>query len=65
MFKPSDHLRILAGPFAIEQMRRQGFATEQIIAIAGAAGGPKRLILGPLDQFIFGHWLKASEQPID
>jgi len=65
MFKPSDHLRILAGPFAIEQMRRQGLQAEQIIAIAGAAGGPKGLILGPLDQFIFGHWLKASEQPID
>ncbi|MBU6285369.1 MAG: phospholipase [Betaproteobacteria bacterium] len=62
MFKPSDHLRVLAGPFALAQLRRQGLQAAQIRAIAGAAGGPKGLILGPLDQFIFGHWLKASSQ---
>jgi hypothetical protein len=65
MFKPSDHLRILAGPFAREQVRSHGLHAEQIRAIAGAAGGPKGLILGPLDQYIFGHWLKGSKQSID
>jgi len=65
MFKPSDHLRILAGPFAREQICSHGLHAEQIRAIAGAAGGPKGLILGPLDQFIFGQWLKASTQSID
>jgi hypothetical protein len=29
-----------------------------------AAGGPKGLILGPLDQFIFGRWLPQSQQPV-
>jgi hypothetical protein len=30
-----------------------------------AAGGPKGLILGPLDRFIFGQWLLSSTQPVD
>ena len=33
--------------------------------IAGAAGGPKGLILGPLDRFVFGQWLPQSAQPVD
>jgi len=32
--------------------------------VAGAAGGPKWLILHGLDQFIFGDWLAKTEQPI-
>ncbi|WP_295855714.1 phospholipase [uncultured Xylophilus sp.] len=30
-----------------------------------AAGGPKGLVLGPLDRFLFGEWLPRSDQPID
>lgn len=33
--------------------------------IPAAAGGPKGLILGPLDRFIFGQWLQDSVQPVD
>ncbi len=29
-----------------------------------AAGGAKGLILGPLDRFIFGHWLAQSQQTV-
>jgi len=32
--------------------------------IAAAAGGPKGLILGPLDRFIFGQWLPHSSQSV-
>lgn len=32
--------------------------------IPGAAGGPKGLILNPLDRFIFGHWLRQSTQTV-
>ena len=32
--------------------------------IAAAAGGPKGLILGPLDRFIFGNWLPNSSQSV-
>ncbi len=33
--------------------------------IPGAAGGPKGLILGPLDRFLFGQWLADSSHRID
>jgi hypothetical protein len=33
--------------------------------VAGAAGGPKGLLLLGLDKFIFGEWLKTSSQPVD
>jgi len=33
--------------------------------IPGAAGGPKGLILGPIDRFIFGDWLPQAAQTID
>lgn len=33
--------------------------------MAGGAGGPKGLILGPMDRFIFGDWLPRSSQSID
>ena len=32
--------------------------------IPGAAGGPKGLILNPLDRYIFGHWLPQSQQTV-
>ncbi|NDF77097.1 MAG: hypothetical protein EB133_09510, partial [Betaproteobacteria bacterium] len=64
MVNASDHLRVLAGPFARELLRSQGLHAEQISAVAGAAGGPKGLILGPLDQLIFGDWLAASGQSV-
>jgi hypothetical protein len=38
---------------------------EHIGVIPAAAGGPKGLILGPLDRFLFGEWLPQSTQPID
>jgi len=32
--------------------------------VPAAAGGPKGLILGPLDRFLFGRWLPQSAQPV-
>ncbi|MEJ7137198.1 phospholipase [Amphibiibacter pelophylacis] len=55
-------LQIFAGPLAREHIRQSGLNPQDIHAIAGAAGGPKGLILGPLDRHIFGHWL-AGAQP--
>jgi hypothetical protein len=45
--------------------QRQMCIRDSIGAIPGAAGGPKGLILGPLDRFIFGEWLAQSRQPVD
>ena len=38
-------------------MARHGLRAADIRAVPAAAGGPKGLILNPLDRFLFGHWL--------
>ena len=58
-------LHIHAGPQALAHIREHGLRPEHIGVIPGAAGGPKGLILGPLDRFIFGEWLPQSSQPVD
>jgi len=58
-------LHIHAGPKAMAHIREHGLRPEHIGVIPGAAGGPKGLILGPLDRFIFGDWLTQSHQPVD
>ena len=60
-----DDLELRAGPAALARIREHGLRREDIKAIAGAAGGPKWLILGHLDRFIFGDWLAEAEQQID
>ena len=46
-------------------MRQNGLAPSDVRAIPAAAGGPKGLVLGPLDRFLFGDWLARSGQPVD
>ena len=58
-------LRIYAGPKALAHILADGLKPDHIDVIPGAAGGPKGLILGPLDRFLFGEWLPQSTQPID
>jgi hypothetical protein len=58
-------LRIYAGPAARRHIERNGLQPSDVRVIPAAAGGPKGLILGPLDRFIFGEWLPQSTQPID
>ena len=57
-------LHIHAGPAALAHIREHGLRPEHIGVVPAAAGGPKGLILGPLDRFIFGHWLPQSQQPV-
>ena len=57
-------LHIHAGPKALAHIRDHGLRPEHIGVIPGAAGGPKGLMLGPLDRFIFGGWLPQSRQPV-
>jgi hypothetical protein len=57
-------LHIHAGPAALRHIRQHGLRPEHVGVIPGAAGGPKGLILGPLDRYIFGEWLAASTQPV-
>ena len=58
-------LQIFAGPRAFQHIQNHGLRAEHIGVIPGAAGGPKGLVLGPLDRFIFGEWLTQSEQAVD
>ena len=57
-------LRIHAGPRARQQLEQQGLRPADVGVIPAAAGGPKGLILGPMDRFIFGEWLPRSDQPV-
>lgn len=58
-------LAIHAGPKARALIDREGLQPHHVRVIPAAAGGPKGLLLGPLDRFIFGDWLSRSDQPVD
>ncbi|OYT93896.1 MAG: phospholipase [Burkholderiales bacterium PBB3] len=58
-------LQIYAGPVARKALAANGLSPSDIGTIPGAAGGPKGLILGALDRFIFGNWLLQSRQTVN
>lgn len=57
-------LRLYAGPQARRHIEQHGLRPQDVRVVPAAAGGPKGLVLGPLDRFIFGDWLAASSQPV-
>ena len=57
-------LQIYAGPTALSHIRQHGLRPRDIAVVPGAAGGPKGLILGAIDRFLFGHWLAQSAHPV-
>ena len=57
-------LRLYAGPVARQYIEKNGLKPSDVGTIPGAAGGPKGLILGPLDQFLFGDWLASSQHEV-
>ena len=59
-----DCLTFLAGKKAFQIIRDGGLRPEQVAVIAGAAGGPKWLVLNALDRFIFGRWLRDRKEPV-
>lgn len=44
----------------MQHLQRNGLKPQDIRIIPAAAGGPKGLILNPLDQFLFGQWFASS-----
>ena len=58
-------LALYAGPAARSAIERNGLLPQHVRTIAAAAGGPKGLLLGPLDRFVFGQWLASSKHPVD
>ena len=57
-------MQIYAGPRARAHLASHGLLPAHVGVVPAAAGGPKGLILGPLDRFIFGQWLPQSSQPV-
>jgi hypothetical protein len=57
-------LRLYAGPQARRHIEQHGLRPQDVRVVPGAAGGPKGLVLGPLDRFIFGDWLAGSSQQV-
>jgi hypothetical protein len=57
-------LSIHAGPRALKALREHGLQPQHVRMIPAAAGGPKGLVLNPLDQYLFGEWLAGSTAPV-
>lgn len=57
-------LQILAGPRARAHLAAHGLRPADVRAVAAAAGGPKGLVLTPIDRFVFGHWLHGAGSPV-
>jgi hypothetical protein len=55
-----DVLVLRAGPRARAVLRERGLRPQDVRVIPAAAGGPKGLVLMPLDRFLFGHWLPSA-----
>ncbi len=58
-------LCLYAGPRARQHLEQHGLQARDVVTIPAAAGGPKGLILGPLDRFIFGDWLAPTTHAVD
>jgi hypothetical protein len=57
-------LQVFAGPRALAHLRERGLSPHDVRVVPGAAGGPKGLVLNPLDRFLFGRWFEGSPQPL-
>ncbi|MFO1329799.1 MAG: phospholipase [Rubrivivax sp.] len=58
-------LTLHAGPRVLQRLRDgQRLQPADVRVIPAAAGGPKGLVLNPLDRFVFGHWLAASAHEV-
>lgn len=57
-------LAVHAGPRARARLRERGLNAGDVRIVPGAAGGPKGLVLSPLDRFLFGEWLVDGAQPV-
>ncbi|HVN71093.1 MAG TPA: patatin-like phospholipase family protein [Desulfomonilia bacterium] len=58
------YLSIYAGTKATGIIAEQGLKPDMVEVVAGAAGGPKWLVLCGLDRAIFGSWLMERKTPV-
>ena len=64
MHSSTENLVFLAGEKAFLKIREEGLKPEIVKVIAGAAGGPKWLVLNHLDRVIFSSWFKMRAKPL-
>jgi hypothetical protein len=57
-------LTVHAGPRALQRLRDGALHPQDVRVIPAAAGGPKGLVLNPLDRFLFGDWLATSTHEV-
>ncbi len=57
-------LTFLAGKTAYSLIKEKGLTPDMVKVIAGAAGGPKWLVLNRLDRAIFTTWLTDRKEPL-
>jgi hypothetical protein len=60
----AERITVLAGRQALAHIRDQGLRPGDIGVVAGAAGGPKWLVLGGLDRAVFSSWLTRRTGPV-
>ena len=53
-----------AGKKALAKIRDGGLRADDVKVMAGAAGGPKWLILGHLDRYLFGSFFQSRKEPL-
>jgi len=59
-----ETIRIRAGKKDLSLMRDRGLRAQDVCAVAGAAGGPKWLVLAGMDRFVFGRFLEGPRRPV-
>jgi len=59
-----QNVNLWAGKNAYAKIKDSGLAPDDVKVVAGAAGGPKWLILANLDRALFGQWFKDRKNPL-
>jgi len=57
-------LSFLAGSKALKRLQREGLSPDVFKLVAGAAGGPKWLVLSQLDRLLFGEFFRERREPL-
>jgi transposase len=59
-----SNLSLLAGKQALRSIRDSGLAADAVAGLAGAAGGPKWLVLYHFDRWLFGEFFRERRRPL-
>lgn len=60
----TENLVFYAGKKAFQIIRDEGLDPDRVSVVAGAAGGPKWLVLRHLDRVVFSEWFRNRQSPL-